>query len=77
MMKPSIMQIVAVVVILSGLGAAIAIGAEKNAGPGIPAGAKSPSFSLADQNGKKRSLADLSGPQKRKVALVFYRSADW
>lgn len=76
MMKPSIMRIVAAV-LLSGLGAAIAIGAEKNAGHGIPAGAKSPSFSLVDQNGKKRSLADLSGPQKRKVALVFYRSADW
>lgn len=76
MTKLSIMQIVAVVM-LSGLGAATAIGAEKNAGPGIQVGAKSPSFSLADQNGKDRSFADISGPQKKKVALVFYRSADW
>lgn len=76
MMKRSIMQIVALVV-LSGLGESAANGAEKNAGPGIPVGAKAPSFSLADQNGKKRSLADISGPQKKKVALVFHRSADW
>lgn len=76
MMKPSIMRIVAAV-ILSGLGAATAVGEEKNAGPGIPVGAKPPSFSLADQNGKKRTLAEVSGPQKKKVALVFYRSADW
>lgn len=76
MMKRSIMQIVAVVM-LSGLGEPAAIGAEKNVGPGILVGAKSPSFSLADQNGKDRSFADISGPQKKKVALVFYRSADW
>ncbi len=76
MMKYSIMQIIALVM-LSGLGATMAIGAEKNAGPGIPVGAKEPSFSLADQNGKKRSFADISGPLKKKVALVFYRSADW
>ncbi len=76
MMKRSIMQIVAVVM-LSGLGESTAIGAEKNAGTGIPVGAKSPSFSLVDQNGKKWSFADISGPQKKKVALVFYRSADW
>ena len=76
MMKSTITQIVAVV-ILSGLGAAMAIGAEENAEPGIPVGAKPPSFSLADQNGKKRSFADVSGSQKKKVALVFYRSADW
>ena len=76
MMKRSIMQIVALVV-LSGLGESAAIGAEKNAEPGIPVGAKAPSFSLADQDGKKQSLADISGPQKKKVALVFHRSADW
>ncbi len=55
----------------------MAIGEEKDSGPGIPTGAKAPSFSLVDQNGKKWSLADLSGPKKKKVALVFYRSADW
>lgn len=76
MMKRSIMQIVAVVMLI-GLGAATAGGAEKNNGPGILVGAKSPSFSLVDQNGKKRSFADISGPQKKKVALVFHRSADW
>lgn len=76
MKKRSIVRIVAVV-ILSGLGSAIAVDAEENAEPGIPVGAKPPSFSLTDQNGKKRSLADISGPKKKKVALVFYRSADW
>ncbi len=44
--------------------------------PGIKVGAKAPAFELADQNGKKRSLADLLAPGK-KLALVFYRSADW
>ena len=42
---------------------------------GLPVGRRAPDFTLPDQNGQPRSLADLlkRGP----LALVFYRSADW
>lgn len=43
--------------------------------PGLAVGAKAPSFTLQDQNGRERSLSEFLG--KGKVALVFYRSADW
>jgi cytochrome oxidase Cu insertion factor (SCO1/SenC/PrrC family) len=43
--------------------------------PGLAVGAKAPAFTLKDQDGKERSLAQLL--KKGKVALVFYRSADW
>lgn len=42
-------------------------------GPAI--GAKVPDFTLADQNGKRRTLKELSGPKG--LLLVFQRSADW
>jgi cytochrome oxidase Cu insertion factor (SCO1/SenC/PrrC family) len=42
---------------------------------GLEAGAKAPKFNLKDQDGKERSLDQFLG--KGKVALVFYRSADW
>jgi cytochrome oxidase Cu insertion factor (SCO1/SenC/PrrC family) len=42
---------------------------------GLKAGAKAPKFTLKDQEGKERSLDEFLG--KGKVALVFYRSADW
>lgn len=42
---------------------------------GVKVGAKAPKFALKDQEGKDRSLDDLL--KKGKVALVFYRSADW
>ena len=42
---------------------------------GLKVGEKAPKFSLKDQEGKERSLDDLL--KKGKVALVFYRSADW
>jgi AhpC/TSA family len=42
---------------------------------GLEVGAKAPKFTLNDQDGKKRSLDEFVG--KGKVALVFYRSADW
>ena len=42
---------------------------------GLKVGAKAPSFTLKDQVGKERSLDQLL--KKGKVALVFYRSADW
>ena len=43
--------------------------------PGLKVGEKAPKFTLKDQEGKERSLVDLL--KKGKVALVFYRSADW
>ena len=42
---------------------------------GIKIGEQAPEFTLKDQEGKKRSLDELL--KKGKVALVFYRSADW
>ena len=42
---------------------------------GLKVGEKAPKFTLKDQEGKKRSLDDLL--KDGKVALVFYRSADW
>ena len=42
---------------------------------GLKVGARAPSFSLKDQQGKERSLDEFL--KKGKVALVFYRSADW
>jgi cytochrome oxidase Cu insertion factor (SCO1/SenC/PrrC family) len=42
---------------------------------GLKVGAKAPTFTLKDQTGKDRSLDELL--KKGKVALVFYRSADW
>ena len=43
--------------------------------PGIKVGQKAPSFKLKDQSGNERSLNDLL--QEGKLAVVFYRSADW
>ena len=43
--------------------------------PGVEVGAKAPGFTLKDQAGKDRPLAELLA--RGKVALVFYRSADW
>jgi hypothetical protein len=42
---------------------------------GLKLGAKAPAFTLKDQSGKERSLDEFL--KKGKVALVFYRSADW
>jgi cytochrome oxidase Cu insertion factor (SCO1/SenC/PrrC family) len=42
---------------------------------GIKVGEKAPEFSLKDQQGVERSLKDLL--KQDKVALVFYRSAEW
>jgi cytochrome oxidase Cu insertion factor (SCO1/SenC/PrrC family) len=46
-----------------------------NGKAGLKVGEKAPKFTLKDQEGKERSLDDLL--KKGKVALVFYRSADW
>ena len=42
---------------------------------GLKVGTKAPKFTLKDQDGKERSLDEFLG--EGKVALVFYRSADW
>jgi cytochrome oxidase Cu insertion factor (SCO1/SenC/PrrC family) len=42
---------------------------------GLQIGAKAPGFTLKDHNGTERSLDEFL--VKGKVALVFYRSADW
>jgi len=42
---------------------------------GLKVGSPAPKFTLKDQDGQERSLDDLL--KKGKVALVFYRSADW
>jgi cytochrome oxidase Cu insertion factor (SCO1/SenC/PrrC family) len=42
---------------------------------GLKVGVKAPKFTLKDQEGRERSLDEFLG--KGKVALVFYRSADW
>ena len=42
-------------------------------GPAV--GSKVPDFALDDQNGQRRSLPDLTGPNG--MLLVFTRSADW
>jgi cytochrome oxidase Cu insertion factor (SCO1/SenC/PrrC family) len=42
---------------------------------GLKVGAEAPPFTLKDQEGKERSLDEIL--KKGKVALVFYRSADW
>ena len=41
----------------------------------VAVGDQSPDFELQDQHGQRRALAEFLG--KGKVALVFYRSADW
>lgn len=48
---------------------------EADDSPGINVGAQAPSFELPDQEGNNRSLSGLLA--QGKVALVFYRSADW
>ena len=42
---------------------------------GLKVGEKAPKFTLKDQEGQERSLDEFL--RKGKVALVFYRSADW
>ena len=42
---------------------------------GLKVGEKAPKFTLKDQDGNERSLDELL--KKGRVALVFYRSADW
>ena len=71
-MKERLIRMLALACLLGGVGAVTAVAAE----PGIAIGQKAPDFTLADQTGKKHSLGSFLEQQK-KVALVFYRSADW
>jgi cytochrome oxidase Cu insertion factor (SCO1/SenC/PrrC family) len=43
--------------------------------PGLKVGERAAAFQLKDQSGKERSLDEFRA--KGKVALVFFRSADW
>jgi len=60
------------VVALMGLLNSVASAGEKT---GLENGAKAPAFTLKDQAGKERSLDEFL--KKDKIALVFYRSANW
>jgi cytochrome oxidase Cu insertion factor (SCO1/SenC/PrrC family) len=42
---------------------------------GLKVGERAPKFTLKDQEGRERSLDEFLG--KGRIALVFYRSADW
>jgi cytochrome oxidase Cu insertion factor (SCO1/SenC/PrrC family) len=42
---------------------------------GLPIGTRAPDFALVDQRGQTRDLDSLLA--RGKLALVFYRSADW
>ena len=50
-------------------------GAEEQTG--LKVGEQVPKFTLKDQEGKGARLDEFLGAGKAKVALVFYRSADW
>jgi len=51
--------------------------AQAQEAPGLKVGEHAPALTLKDQNGEARSLDGLVSKGKGKVALVFYRSADW
>jgi hypothetical protein len=42
---------------------------------GLAVGERIPALDLVDQNGRRRALADLTGPNG--LVLLFVRSADW
>ena len=62
--------------LIAALSAARSVGAaEGQVERGLKIGEKAPEFKLKDQDGKARALSEFL--KKGKVALVFYRSADW
>ena len=65
--------------VLQGLGFALLLGTSPVAAedPGPAVGDSAPGFSLVDQNGVRRDLASLLPKGDGKLAVVFYRSADW
>jgi cytochrome oxidase Cu insertion factor (SCO1/SenC/PrrC family) len=52
-----------------------ASGSASDPEPGVKAGEQAPKFTLKDQEGKDRGLDEFL--ERGKVALVFYRSANW
>lgn len=55
--------------------AALAAPAFANDEIGLPVGTQAPGFWLSDQKGELRSLSSFLGSGK--LAVVFFRSADW
>ena len=54
---------------------AVPVWMQDAASVGIQIGTKAPAFELADQSGRKRTLASLM--ERRGLVLIFFRSADW
>jgi cytochrome oxidase Cu insertion factor (SCO1/SenC/PrrC family) len=79
MMYPArLMSLVLALALFGGAPAALAQARRKPAADeqvGLKVGAKAPTFTLKDQEGKDRSLDEFV--KKGTVALVFFRSADW
>ena len=78
MSSPIRLPALAVAVLLVAAAAAWPQGKAKSAPEeqtGLKVGEPAPKFTLKDQQGAERSLDELL--EKGKVALVFYRSADW
>ena len=78
MSSPIRLPAVAAAVLLSAAPAAWSQGQAKPAPEeqaGLKVGEPAPKFDLKDQEGRGRSLDEFL--TKGKVALVFYRSADW
>ena len=71
----SIVVICVAMLALASQGTSHAAKPAADAQTGIKVGEKAPAFRLKDQQGEERSLDDLL--KQGKVALVFYRSADW
>jgi hypothetical protein len=71
-------RLIAITAFMVFLGAAfltLAQGADRSQEHGLKVGEKAPEFRLKGADGKEYALADLRAGGK--VALVFYRSADW
>ena len=78
MTSPIRLPALAVAVLLVAAPAAWPLGKAKSAPEeqtGLKVGEPAPKFTLKDQEGRERSLDEFL--TKGKVALVFYRSADW
>jgi cytochrome oxidase Cu insertion factor (SCO1/SenC/PrrC family) len=78
MLSPTRLTALAVAAILLAAQSAWAQDRAKSAAEkqtGLRVGEKAPKFALKDQAGRERSLDEFL--QKGKLALVFYRSADW
>lgn len=70
-MKVILLTLAACSLLLANVGGVIAFEGKT----GLPVGTKAPAFTLKDQAGKERTLAEFL--KKGNVALVFHRSASW